>query len=194
MLPIYILSGGKSSRFGSDKARAELNGEPLLKRIVRILQPCAESFTAVADVAEKYADLGIRTIADTRPGLGPMGGLLAALKDRREPGWLLMCSCDMVALDCAWVETLAAARTPTALAVAFQGERVEPLFALYHSQLIGKIEQCADSAELSPSRLILGVPAVILPLPNNWPEFAHVNTQEELQKVTWRERPAPEKC
>lgn len=184
MLPIYILSGGKSSRFGSDKARAELNGETLLKRIVRILQPCAESFTAVADVADKYADLGVRTIADTRAGLGPMGGLLAALKDRREMGWLLLCSCDMVALDCAWVETLAAARSSDALAVAFQGDRVEPLFALYHSQLIGKVEQCADAGELSPSRLILDVPAVLLPLPSNWPEFAYVNTREELLRAT----------
>src|SRR5436190_19307235 len=106
MLPIYILAGGKSSRFGSDKARAEIDGEPLLARIVRVLKPAAKNFTIVADAENKYGDLGLRTIADVQPGLGPMGGLLTALNDLREPGYLLLCSCDMVALDCAWVEAL----------------------------------------------------------------------------------------
>ncbi len=184
MLPIYILAGGKSSRFGSDKARAELNGEPLLKRIVRVLQSRGERFAAVADSLDKYADLGVRTIADSRPGLGPMGGLLSALNDLSSPGWLLLCSCDMVALDCTWIDQLADAQTPTVQCVAFKGERIEPLFALYHSSLVERVERSIKANELSPSRLIASVPNVLLPLPKNWPELAHVNTRDELAKAT----------
>ena len=147
MVPIYILSGGKSSRFGSDKARAALHGEPLLARIVRVLKPSAARFTVVADTPNKYADLGLRTIADIRPGLGPMGGLLSALKDLSASDWLLLVSCDMVALDCAWIGALESARTSDARTVAFKGERIEPLFALYHSDLIEDIERAIDSGD-----------------------------------------------
>ncbi len=181
---VYILSGGKSSRFGSDKARAEIDGEPLIKRIVRILAPCASSFTAVAESPGKYADLGVRTIADVRAGLGPIGGLVTALKDLPNPGWLLLCSCDMVAVDCEWVNTLLAARPSNSQAAAFEGERIEPLFALYHSSLIEEIERGIAAGELSPSGLIARVPSSRLPLPANWPKLAHVNTRAELAAGT----------
>ena len=181
-LPVYILAGGKSSRFGSDKARAELHGEPLLQRIVRVLKPAAKRFTAVADVPGKYNDLGVRTIADEQPNLGPMGGLLTALRDVKE-GWLLLTSCDMVALDCAWVDQLLSARTPSSLAVAFKGERIEPLFALYHASLLAPVQAAIVAGNLSPAHLIASVPHVLLALPNNWPALAHINSRAELERA-----------
>ncbi len=176
------------------KARAEIRGEPLIKRLVRALTPCAENFTVVADVPGKYADLGLRTIADDlglrtiadlRPGLGPMGGLLTALKDLSAPGWVLLCSCDFVVVDSAWVSLLVAGRLEAGgpNAVTFEGERIEPLFALYNSNLIPEIERSIDAGELSPGRLIARVPSVRLPLPANWPKLAHVNTREELTEI-----------
>ncbi|MEI6232415.1 MAG: molybdenum cofactor guanylyltransferase [Planctomycetota bacterium] len=183
MLPIYILAGGKSSRFGSDKARADVNGEPLLKRIARVLAPVASRVSVVADCPGKYDDLGLRTLSDVRPGLGPIGGLLTALSDLDAPGWLLLCSCDFVAMNAAWVETLASARAPDIQAIAFKGERIEPLFALYHSSLLHAIERRIDAGELSPSQVIQSVPNALLPLPANWPELAHVNTREELARA-----------
>ena len=179
-LPVYILAGGKSSRFGSDKARALLNGEALVARIVRVLGPVAVNFTAVANVSDKYIDLKIRTIADERAELGPMGGLLTSLRDAPSPGWILLCSCDMVALDCGWVELLAAARAKGSVAAGFKGERVEPLFALYHTALLERVERAIAAGQLSPAKLLEESGAKLLALPPNWPRHAHVNTPEEL--------------
>ena len=75
-----VLAGGQATRFGSDKARAMLDGEPLIARLVKRVQPHASRITVVADVAGKYDDLGLTTIADDVPGRGPVGGLLAALR------------------------------------------------------------------------------------------------------------------
>jgi len=134
-LPVYILAGGRSSRFGSDKARALLDGEPLIARLARQIAPIAAGITVVADAPEKYADLGLRTIADRRPGLGPLAGLEAAMLDliastaplgkwcqtpfpdkwcqtpfsqapTPEGGWLAMLTCDMTGLQPAWIELL----------------------------------------------------------------------------------------
>lgn len=179
-VPIYILAGGLSARFGSDKARAELNGEPLLQRIVRLLSPVAATFTAVADRPGKYADIHVRTIPDIHPGLGPISGLHAALKDLPLPGWLLLVSCDFVTLDPAWVAQLINASNPTLRAVAFRGEKIEPLFALYHSSLLPDVEEYIAARMLSPSKLIELEPSTLLPLPENWPSLAHINTPDEL--------------
>ncbi|MEZ6193187.1 MAG: NTP transferase domain-containing protein [Phycisphaerales bacterium] len=65
----------------------------------------------VADKEDKYADLGLRTIADHNPGLGPLAGLQAALNDLREgQRWLLLCPCDAIVIKPDWVRQLIDAR------------------------------------------------------------------------------------
>ena len=184
-IPVYILAGGKSSRFGSDKARAHFSdGAPLLSRIVRALEPCALSCTAVAEGADKYADLNVRTIADLHPGLGPLAGLHAALKDLPAPGWLLLLSCDFVALDCDWAAALQdASGANKVLSVAFRGEKIEPLCALYHSDLLQEVERSLERGALSPAKLIERVAHKLLPLPANWPALAHINTRDEFARA-----------
>src|SRR3954452_12325135 len=95
-LPVYVLAGGKSSRFGSDKARALIDGTPLIRILADRLSPFASSLTVVAEVAGKYDDLGLKTIADQVPGLGPMGGLktiLGSLPENSRSPWFLLVSC-----------------------------------------------------------------------------------------------------
>src|SRR4051794_14706591 len=76
--PAYILAGGQSQRFGSDKARAPLDGKPLIVHVAESLKPIASSVTVVAKDFGEYDDLGLVSIGDLQPGLGPMGGLLTA--------------------------------------------------------------------------------------------------------------------
>ncbi len=74
-----VLAGGQSSRFGSDKALAEIGGATLLDRAVAALAPqCAK--VVVAGRAGGLADR-------PRTGLGPLGGLCAALHHGAEHGY-----------------------------------------------------------------------------------------------------------
>ncbi|HEY9840887.1 MAG TPA: NTP transferase domain-containing protein, partial [Candidatus Obscuribacterales bacterium] len=63
-LPVYLLAGGRNSRFGSDKARALLGGSPLILQVARLLHPYAADLKVVATTAGAYADLGLETLAD----------------------------------------------------------------------------------------------------------------------------------
>ncbi len=95
--PAYILAGGESSRFGSDKARALIDGTPLIRRVADGLAGVCAPATAVAQNADAYADLGLCTIPDAAPGCGPVQGLLTALTHRAQshgPGWVLLTACD----------------------------------------------------------------------------------------------------
>ena len=45
----YILAGGKSQRFGSDKSRARLGGTTLIGRTIRFVEKLDLPLTVVAD-------------------------------------------------------------------------------------------------------------------------------------------------
>lgn len=95
--PAYILAGGRSSRFGSDKARVEIGTEPLLLSLRRSLSQQGHSVEVVADRVDRYSDLGIQCVVDCQSDHGPLAGVASALQHRqqRQSGWLLLVSCDL---------------------------------------------------------------------------------------------------
>ena len=104
-VPVYIFAGGHSRRFGSDKARAEFAGVPQVVHLSRLAAQVASSVTVVASTEGVYQDLGLRTIADIQPRLGPIGGLLTAIDDAGAD-WLLVMACDWVGLEADWLSNL----------------------------------------------------------------------------------------
>jgi len=187
----YVLAGGKSTRFGSDKARATFGEVPMIGRVADALRPCCREVVAVADVVDKYADLGLRTIADHRPGLGPLAGVEAALADRLNrhgDGWVLLASCDLVGLKTIWAESLTDAISSAAShadrAYAFRGEFWQPFPGAYHTGLLPAVSRLLDEGRGSFQRLLseTGPAAIPLRLPNDWPAIVQANTPEELER------------
>jgi molybdopterin-guanine dinucleotide biosynthesis protein A len=78
-----VLAGGRSSRFGSDKALAELGGHTLLALAVDALSGWCEHVVVVGREAAPAP-----TLPDwPHPGMGPLGGLAAALHHARDEGY-----------------------------------------------------------------------------------------------------------
>ena len=187
--PAYILAGGQSSRFGQDKARATLDGRPLIQRIAQVVRQWGDEPTVVADVAGKYDDLQLRTIADRRPGLGPLTGLEAALLDLTERlagPWLLLLSCDLVELDSAWLDALLEAHCDGAVAIAYRPDRWQPLLALYHASLVPEVSARLARQDRSMQSLLDAVETVEVPLPEDWPSTLQVNTPQDLDRLRLR--------
>jgi molybdopterin-guanine dinucleotide biosynthesis protein A len=96
------LSGGKSSRMGSDKALLEIHGETLLSRTSRIALQVADSIYIVARSQEQYQSLriccqdSIRLVLDQKFDGALVGfwqGLNAIADD--PPDWILLLACDL---------------------------------------------------------------------------------------------------
>ncbi|MHC4996447.1 MAG: molybdenum cofactor guanylyltransferase, partial [Planctomycetota bacterium] len=141
-IPLYILCGGHSERFGADKARVLYKGAPLIQHVARALD-LGGGVIAVADVPDKYADLGLKTIADAKAHQGPMGGIDAALR-HCQADWFLLAACDQLMVRRDWVDTLVQRVTrgmasgeagDGADAVAYRGKWYEPMPALYRQTL-----------------------------------------------------------
>lgn len=182
-LPVYILAGGRSSRFGSDKARAILDGRPLIQRVADLLSPVASAVTVVADRKDKYSDLGFRTIVDLHPGLGPLAGLETALADLpAESRWLLLCCCDAAIIQSTWLDTLLAARSAQHEAIVFAGKHAQPMPGLYAHDAVPIVTHHLKSNQRSMQHLLRETKTLKLPLPDDWPENWQINTPEDHQK------------
>ncbi len=131
-----VLAGGIGRRFGGDKALAEINGVPLIGRVIAAL--AAET----ADVVVCGRDwFGHVALADRpAPGLGPMAGLAAALHHAAAQGYdaVLSAPCDTPFLPSGLAALLAGeggaclatlpliGRWPARLAPALDGELADP--------------------------------------------------------------------
>jgi molybdenum cofactor guanylyltransferase len=89
-----VLAGGQSSRFGSDKALAELDGRTLIARAVDTLSGWCEHVVVVGRETAPAP-----TLPDwPRMGMGPLGGIAAALHHARDEDYeaVLTCGVDSV--------------------------------------------------------------------------------------------------
>ncbi len=90
-----VLAGGQSSRFGSDKALAEIDGRSLLKLAVDTLTRWCD-----AVVVAGRQDAPVATIADwPRAGCGPLGGVAAGLRHARGEGFASVLTCGVDSAD-----------------------------------------------------------------------------------------------
>lgn len=124
-----VLAGGQSTRFGSDKALAVLDGQTLLATAVATLAAwCAE--VVVVGRAEAPAP----TLPDwPRPQMGPLGGIAAALRHAAETGHaaVLTCGVDSAGLPADLLERL----SPAPAYVAQQ-----PVIALWPVATLAAVE------------------------------------------------------
>jgi molybdenum cofactor guanylyltransferase len=89
-----IIAGGKATRFGGDKAAALLNGKALIEHVADALRPqvgaliiCGRDWPGLTAVADRPA-----------AGMGPLGGLCAALHYGAEQGFdaVMTAGCDVL--------------------------------------------------------------------------------------------------
>ena len=145
----YVLAGGASSRFGSDKAFAVLGGQTLLARMCGLIESVAGNMSVVA-AAGRYLDFIAPTVPDRWPGEGPLGGILTALGATQAGGHAgelnLIVSCDMPFLTREWLGYLVEqALVSDAEVIVVKSERgLEPLCTCWRASALGILQDAFD--------------------------------------------------
>ena len=76
-----VLAGGKSKRFGEDKSQVKLHGKILIDYILSEIMDKFNEILVVTNNPIRFKDSSkILTTKDFEEGLGPLGGILTAMK------------------------------------------------------------------------------------------------------------------
>ncbi len=102
-----VLSGGRSSRFGRDKALEPVGDRAMMEVVVEAFRSAGVD-PVIAIGGSAGHTLGIPTVADRWPDLGPLGGVATALYWAKR-GHVLVAPCDLPRLTAGHVARLLAA-------------------------------------------------------------------------------------
>ncbi|MEE4453822.1 molybdenum cofactor guanylyltransferase [Novosphingobium resinovorum] len=165
-----VLAGGLSSRFGSDKALADIGGRTLLSLAVDTLSGWCEHVVVTGRETAPAP-----TLPDwPRAGMGPLGGLAAALRHAADEGYDAVMSCGV---DAGFLpEDL-----PTLLGGAPACLAVQPVIGLWPASSLQELEALLHAPEShSMNRFVdrIGARRVQIALP-----VANINTRQDLARL-----------
>jgi molybdopterin-guanine dinucleotide biosynthesis protein A len=184
----FVLTGGQSSRMGSDKALLAWGGGTLLERAIAIAQEvCGQVF--ICGAHSRYAAFG-KVIEDAQPGRGPLSGIQAALHATQADLNLIL-SVDLPLMTTeflAWLLQQARSGKQGITAPEAQGQ-LQPLCAVYHREVAGMVDEALSKGDLKVTRLFHSTPTRIIGEREiraagfeSW-IFTNVNTPEDYESL-----------
>lgn len=183
-----VLAGGEGRRVeGQDKGLLLLAGQSLVARVVEGLRAQADRVLICANRSHgEYAQYG-DVIADAESGFkGPLAAIAVALA-RCETPWLLTVPVDEPELPRDLAARLfdVAIQANAAAAVAQDGTRRQPLFALYRHDLAQSAAQALERG-LGPWRWQDEIGAIEVDFSDQPQSFVNLNTLEDFRE--WERR------
>jgi len=180
-----ILAGGRSSRYGSNKALVKIEGIPLIERVATVMQSLFEHVFLITNTPDEYAYLGFPMYEDLIKGLGPLGGIYTAMTAIPNSGGFFV-PCDMPFLNPYLIRHMVEIRENYDAVVPRISENIEALHAFYSNRCLPAVKKLIDRREYQIFRFfpevsvryveeaeIRGFDSQLRSLLNiNWPEEA----------------------
>ena len=186
-----ILAGGKGRRMqGQDKGLIELNGKLLIQHVISAIAPQVGQLVINANRnLQQYADLGYPIVSDTMDDYqGPLAGFLATMNNIDTPE-LVSVPCDGPLLPRDLVKRLVAARYQAAadIAVAHDGQRLQPVYALMPTRLKQDLETFLESGGRKIDLWYAQHQLVHVDFSDTQEAFININTPRDRDKLQQRE-------
>jgi molybdopterin-guanine dinucleotide biosynthesis protein A len=140
----YILAGGKSSRMGQNKAFVCVGETVMIERQLDLLSGIFPDIIIITNDPTEYSHLNYPLLGDEKRGLGPIGGILTALKHSKYDKNFII-ACDMPFPEKKLIELLLRKSNDSDITIICDGSYFEPLFAVYDRRCIPAIENYVNS-------------------------------------------------
>ena len=141
-----ILAGGKSSRYGRNKALEEINGIRLIEKVIDLIRSVFHRLIIITNTPHEYDYLQLSMYEDLIKGLGPLGGIytgLQAIVD--EAGFFV--ACDMPFLNIDLIRHQVRVWDDFDAVVPRIDWKIETLHTLYVKQCLFPIKELIDMGE-----------------------------------------------
>jgi molybdopterin-guanine dinucleotide biosynthesis protein A len=135
-----ILAGGKSSRFGSNKALAMVDGKPLIQHVADLMSSLFPECILITNTPAEYEFLSVPMTHDRYQDSGPLAGIHAALLKISTPRAFVV-ACDMPNLSPELIQYICNINEQEYEVIIPSPEKgQEPLFGIYHKKSLEVIE------------------------------------------------------
>ena len=188
-----ILAGGRSSRFGGEKAAARLGGLPLLahahRRLTAHCRIVGVNAPRVSQAGRLAIGLGAPLVKDPpNAPRGPLAGVAAGLAWAQREGedLLITLPCDAPFLPTDVAPRLIAAAEGHVAAVACTADGLQPLCAAWRVAMLEPVFAALVQGQHPPVHEILNAAGAAEVVFDEQDAFLNINTQEDLKEAERR--------
>jgi len=148
-----IFAGGRSRRFGEDKAFFEINGTSMIELVANVLHNHFEAVLVAGGDPDRMAALNLTCYPDPVPDKGALGGIYNALV-HSDAASVFCCGCDMPLIKGEVIQTIIQNAVDEDILLPMIGDVHQPLHAVYRRSLFGSIERLVHSDDAYLPQLI----------------------------------------
>ena len=186
-----VLAGGKSLRFGRNKALQVIGEKTLIQWVadrIAILSTEIIIATAHGEAIPCSSTLSIKTVADIHPGKGPLGGIYSGLI-ASSSSQAIVVGCDTPFLSTGLLEYMIQICPTFDVVVPRIKKKVEPLCAVYSKNCLAPIQELLERDERQIKKLFSMVKVQYVKqdeIDSFDPEhlsFFNVNSQDDLERA-----------
>ena len=182
-----ILAGGMGKRMGGqDKGQVSLNGQPLIEYVIEAIHPQVANILINANRnLDIYARYGYPVLSDQLADYqGPLAGFATGMR-AANTSHIVTVPCDGPLLSHDLVKRLldALQRDKADLAVAYDGLRLQPVYALIPVQLLSSLENFLASGQRKIDRWYAEHKMALADFTDNPQTFFNINTPEDRHRL-----------
>jgi len=185
-----ILAGGRSSRFGRNKALQVFHGTRLIDRAVASLRTVCNPLLLIANDLSIYYDVRATLVQDIVTHQGPLGAIYTALLFSPHD-WVFVRATDMPYLVPELTTMMIESRSEFDVVAPLYRNMYEPLLALYHRRCLPVVAAALEGSERKVVSFYRKVKVKALE-ENQWRtvdgegrSFWNINTVEDWEKLQW---------
>ncbi len=179
-LNAYILTGGSSRRFSSDKAVCMINGTTFIDKIFNTIQG---DFIHTYSVGKKPYSGKMEFLPDFSDCQAAMVGIITALRHTSSP-WNFIISVDTPYITSDVIDTLkkeAVGRDN--IVIPSVNGRIFPLCGFYHQNCLIHFEKAFSVDNYTLTDVISPLNPEVVDLSHFSMELTNINTQEQLHQI-----------
>lgn len=182
-----VLAGGRATRMGGvDKGLIAVNGRPMIAWVIDALRPQVADLLVNANRnLDRYREFGCPVIDDGDDEFrGPLAGIASGM--RAAAGrYVVFAPCDspLVCIDLVARLQTALASAGKRIAVAHDGKRLQPVFALLERDLLDDLERYLDGGGRKIERWYDGHGYAVADFSDVAESFANINAPDEKRAL-----------
>ena len=191
-MPLAIMAGGRSTRFGAEKCNAMLNGKSLARHVYDAAIPLVGQVLISTANGSLMPDIPEgRPVPDAYTDAGPLSGIFACLSACVEMShaaplnpWLLVIACDLPLISTQTLERLSEqCRSPNEVVMCETREgQAQPLCACYHVSVIEALGEALRDGRYGVQRFV-GTLSNVVRIEVAAEELLNINTLNDLNRA-----------